>query len=367
MLRYVLRRLGLAVITVVGIVVIVFGVTHILPGNPAVVQVGGYANAATLKAVEQQMGVNRPLSAQFWAYLDQLAHGSLGTSFTTGHSVVSDLLQRLPVTVELAVAATIIATIVGVPLGLLAGLREGRLPDWLGRVAAIVGTSIPLYWLGLVLIVVFYVIWHVAPAPSGEVNAFVTMPPTYTHFLVLDSLLAGDWSTFADALGHLALPAITLAVVETAPLLKITRSATLDVVHSDFVRTARAYGLPPLQILREDILRNVATQVLTSLGIVFGYLLGGSILVERIFSWPGMGLYAWNAVTTTTVQAIQGYILTVGLIYVILNLGVDLLYAVVDPRIRFGDSHVQRRPRRRAGVSMRRLVAVRETESTGAV
>lgn len=365
MLRYVLRRLGLAVITVAGIVVIVFGVTHILPGNPALVEAGGHANAATLKAVEQQMGLDRPLAAQFWSYLVDLAHGSLGTSFATGNAVTTDLLNRLPATVELAVAATVFAVGIGVPAGILAGMRERRLPDWLGRVGAIVGTSIPLYWLGLVLIVIFYTTWHVAPAPSGQVNAFVSMPPVRTHFLVLDSLIAGNWSALGDALGHLVLPAITLGIVETAPLLKITRSATLDVVNSDFVRTARAYGLPSFQVLRGEILRNVATQVLTSLGIVFGFLLGGSILVERIFSWPGIGLYAWNAVTTTTFQAIQGYILTVGLIYVILNLVIDLLYAVVDPRIRLGSAKV-RRPRHRGGTTTRRLVSVPEAEGTGA-
>ena len=364
MFRYVLRRLGLAVVTLAGIVVIVFGVTHILPGNPAVVQVGAQANAATLKAVEQQMGVNRPLVSQFWSYLDGLAHGSLGTAFTTGESVTSDLLNRLPATIELAVAATAIAAIVGVPLGILAGLRERQLPDWLARVAAIVGTSIPLYWLGLVLIVIFYATLHVAPAPSGEVNAFMTLPPVRTHFVIVDSILAGDWSVLRDALAHLALPAVTLGIVETAPLLKITRSATLDVVNSDFVRTARAHGLAKFEILRHEILRNVATQVLTSLGIVLGFLLGGSILVERIYGWPGIGLYAWNAVTTTTFQAIQGYILTVGVIYVLLNLAVDLLYAVVDPRIRFG--HVRVRRRQRWGVPARRLVTVPGTGGTRA-
>ena len=173
------------------------------------------------------------------------------------------------------------------------------------------------------------------------------MPPSYTHSLILDSLLSGDWPTFFDALGHLALPAITLAIVETAPILKITRSATLEVAGSEYMRTARAYGLSRWEILKNDILRNVATRVLTALGIVFGFLLGGSILVERIYDWPGVGLYAWNAVTTTDYNAIQGYVLVIGVSYVLLNLAVDLLYACVDPRIRFGpaDTDFRRRPR----------------------
>jgi peptide/nickel transport system permease protein len=346
MRRYLLRRLALGVLTIAGIIVVVFAVTHILPGNPALVEAGNYADLHTLHVIEQQMGLNRPLTSQFGAYLTSLLHGSLGTSYTTGNPVTTDLLTRLPATAELAVASTVLATLIGVPLGVLAGLREGSLPDWLARTGAIIGTSIPLYWLGLVLIVLFYAVWHIAPAPSGEVNAFAALPPSYTHSLIVDSLIRGDWSTFFDALGHLALPAITLGAVETAPILKITRSATLEVAGSDYVRTARAYGLPRREVLRSDILRNVATRVLTALGIVFGFLLGGSILVERIYDWPGIGLYAWNAVTTTDFNAIQGYILTVGVCYVLLNLAVDLLYAIVDPRIRFGSpgAAVQRRP-----------------------
>lgn len=358
--RYLLRRLGLAALTLAGIIVVVFAVTHILPGNPALVEAGSHADLHTLHVIEQQMGLNRPLAAQFGAYLTNLVHGSLGTSYTTGNPVTTDLLTRLPATAELAVASTILATLIGVPLGVLAGLREGSLSDWLSRSGAIIGTSIPLYWLGLVLIVLFYAVWHVAPAPSGEVNAFAVLPPSYTHSLILDSLISGNWSTLADALGHLALPAITLGAVETAPILKITRSATLEVARSDYVRTAKAYGLPRREILRSDILRNVATRVLTTLGIVFGFLLGGSILVERIYDWPGMGLYAWNAVTTTDFNAIQGYILTVGVCYVLLNLAIDLLYAVADPRIRFGSRGAagQRRPR----APRRRLVSVPTAE-----
>jgi len=362
MRRYVVRRLGLAVLTLAGIVVVVFMVTHILPGNPALVEAGGYADAHTLKVIEQQMGLNRPLSAQFGSYLTGLLHGSLGTSYTTGNPVTQDLLTRLPASAELAVASTILATLIGVPMGVLAGMREGRLADWVGRIAAIIGTSIPLYWLGLVLIVVCYATWHVAPAPSGEVNAFAVLPPAYTHSLILDSLLRGDWPTFFDALRHLALPAVTLGVVETAPILKITRSATLEVARSDYVRTAKAYGLSRREILGSDVLRNVATRVLTALGIVFGFLLGGSILVERIFDWPGIGLYAWNAVTTTDFNAIQGYILTVGVIYVLLNLAVDLLYGVVDPRIRFGSAGSGPPRRRWAGLPSRRLVSLPSAE-----
>jgi peptide/nickel transport system permease protein len=338
MRRYVIRRLGLAVLTLAGIVVVVFVVTHILPGNPALVQAGGHANAYTLHQIEQQMGLNRPLTTQFGSYLGNLVNGSLGTSYTTGNTVAHDLLTRLPATTELAVASTILATVIGVPLGIAAGLREGAVTDWAGRLAAIIGTSIPLYWLGLVLIVIFYSKLHIAPAPIGEANAFAAPPPTVTHSLILDSLFSGDWSTFLDALRHLALPAITLGIVETAPIFKITRSATLEVAGSDYMRTARAYGLSRLEILKNDILRNVATRVLTALGIVFGFLLGGSILVESIYDWPGMGQYAWNAVTTTDYSAIQGYILTVGVIYVLLNLAVDLVYAVADPRVRFGSA-----------------------------
>jgi peptide/nickel transport system permease protein len=236
MRRYVIRRLGLAVLTLAGIAIVVFMVTHILPGNPALVQAGGYANAHTLQVIDKQMGLNRSLAAQFGSYLGNMVNGTLGISYTTGNTVTHDLLTRLPATAELAVASTILAIIIGVPLGVAAGLRAGSITDWTGRMGAIIGTSIPLYWLGLVLIVIFYAKLHIAPAPTGEVNAFAATPPSYTHSLILDSLFSGDWSTFSDALRHLALPAITLAIVETAPILKITRSATLEVAGSDYVR-----------------------------------------------------------------------------------------------------------------------------------
>jgi peptide/nickel transport system permease protein len=203
---------------------------------------------------------------------------------------------------------------------------------------------------------------HIAPAPTGEVSAFAALPRAYTHSLILDSLLSGDWATFLDALRHLALPAITLGIIETAPILKITRSATLEVAGCDYVRTARAYGLSRWEILKNDILRNVATRVLTVVGIVFGFLLGGSILVERIYGWPGVGLYAWNAVTTTDYNAIQGYILLVGVMYVLLNLAVDLLYAVADPRIRFGSAGRGPRRRPRRAWPGRRVISPPQTE-----
>jgi ABC-type dipeptide/oligopeptide/nickel transport system permease component len=303
------------------------------------------------------MGLNRSLAAQFWSYLGNIVNGSLGTSYTTGNTVAHDLLTRLPATAELAVASTILATIIGVPVGVAAGLREGSVTDWAGRAGAIIGTSIPLYWFGLVLIAVFYGKLHIAPAPTGEVNAFAAEPPGYTHSLMLDSLLSGNWQTFFDALWHLALPAITLGIVASAPILKITRSATLDIAGSDHVRTARAYGLSRWEILKNDILRNAATRVLTALRIVFGFLLGGSIIVERIYGWPGLGLYAWNAVTTTDYDAIQGYILLIGVMYVLLNLAIDLLYAVADPRVRLGAPGDLRRRRPHAAWPGRRVIS----------
>jgi peptide/nickel transport system permease protein len=362
MRRYVVKRLGLAVLTLAGIVVVVFVLTHILPGNPALAAAGNYASAHTLRVIERQMGLNRSLLAQFGSYLGGIVNGSLGTSYTTGNTVAHDLLTRLPATAELAVASTVLATIIGVPLGVVAGLRAGGVTDWVGRTGAIIGTSIPLYWLGLVLIVICYASLHIAPAPTGEVDAFAVMPPNYTHSLILDSIISGNWPTFFDALRHLALPAITLGIAATAPILKITRSATLEVARCDYVRTARAYGLSRWEILKNDILRNVATKALTAVGIVFGFLLGGSILVERIYDWPGMGLYAWNAVTTTDYNAIQGYILLVGLMYVLLNLAVDLLYAAADPRIRFGSAGDGPPGRPRPAWPRRRVISLPSAE-----
>lgn len=335
MTKFIVRRLGLGAITLAGAIVLVFLLTHYLPGNPALVRAGQYGDPKTVAAMEHEMGLDKPLGVQFGTYLVNLAHLDLGTSYNTGQSVGADLRNRVPATFELAFWSTLIAILVAIPLGILAGLRAGSPLDWVARFFAVLGTSLPLFWLGLVVVYVFYATLKIAPAPDGRLSNFTAAPSSITGLYVIDSLLTGNFQTLVDAAGHLAMPALTLALVEIAPILKIARSATIEVMRTDFVRTARAIGLSEWQIVRQDLLRNVGVQLFTMVGIVLGYLLSGSVLVERIFNWPGIGLYAWNAMLSNDLAAIQGFVLLVAAIYICLNLVIDVLYAYVDPRIRY--------------------------------
>lgn len=333
MKSYVARRSALGLLTIFGVVVAVFFLTHVLPGNSAFARAGQFASPAIVAAIKKQMGLDLPLGEQFLHYVAGLAHLNLGVSANTGQSVVHDLGSRFPATAELGLSSVFIALVLGLPTGLLAGLRPNSVWDRIARFGAVVATSLPIFWFGLVLSFVFYFRLGIAPAPSGRLSAFATAPPTITGSYVIDSVLHGDILTCIDALQHLALPAMTLGLVVTAPILKIVRSATIDVMGQDYIRTAQALGLSQWRIVREDVIRNVGVQFLTSIAIVLGFVLSGSVLVEQVFSWPGIGRYALGAMQASDDPAIQGFILLVAVIYVGINLATDLLYAFIDPRI----------------------------------
>lgn len=334
--RYVARRLLLAVVTLFGVIVAVFILTRILPGNPAAVRLGPYAKPELLAALEHEMGLDQPLPVQFYNYLSDLARGDMGKSWRTGRPVGKDLTQRLPATLELALAATLIAIVVGLILGVLAAIKQNSLLDQVIRVVAILGASTALFWLALVFIYTFYYRLGWAAAPLDRIEVGLQPPTRITGLYVVDSLLTANWTTFRSSLGHVLSPAITLAFVVSAPVTKIVRAAMLDVLHSDFIRTARTVGVSYREIIFRDALRNAMIPILTTIGIVFGYLMAGNVLVEMIFAWPGIGSYAWMALVNKDIEAIQGFVLLIAAMYVLLNLAIDLLYSVIDPRIRLG-------------------------------
>jgi len=334
--RYVTRRLFLAAVTLFGVLVAVFILTRILPGNPAAVRLGPYAKPELLAAMEQEMGLDKPLPVQFYDYLVKLTRGNMGKSWRTGQPVRKDLAQRLPATLELAVAATLMAVVVGHILGLLGAIKQNSPLDQIIRGIAILGASTALFWLALVFIFFFYYRLGWAPAPLDRLEVGVQAPTRITGMYVVDSLLTGNGAAFRSSLGHLLLPAITLAFVVSAPITKIVRAAMLDVLHSDFIRTARTIGVAYREIIFRDALRNAMIPILTTIGIVFGYLMAGSVLVEQIFAWPGIGSYAWMALVNKDFEAIQGFVLLIAALYVMLNLAIDLLYSLIDPRIRLG-------------------------------
>ena len=334
--RYIARRLSLGLVTLCGVIVAVFLLTFVLPGDLASLKLGPYATEEGLAAMRRELGTDQPVPVQFINYVANLLRGDMGKSWVSGQAVRRDMAQRLPATIELGLAALIIALVVGLILGILAAVKRDSLLDQVVRGYAILGASTASFWLALVLIYVFYYRLDWAPAPLGRLDVGMEGPPAITRLYVVDSLLAGDWTVFLHSLGHLALPALTLGFIVSAPITKIVRAAMLDVLNSDFIRTARAIGVPYRTIILRDGLRNAMIPILTTIGIAFGYLMAGNVLVERIFAWPGIGQYAWSALTTKDFEALRGFILVVAVIYVLINLVIDLLYSVIDPRIRLG-------------------------------
>ena len=333
MLQFFFRRFLLSLVSLFGAVLATFVITHLLPGNPVLVH-AGFKIPSTIKFLEQQMGLDQPLPIQFQRYLVAVAHGDLGQSWYTGNAVTLDLRQRLPASLELAGFSTILALLIAIPLGMLSAIKRDSLWDHLARSLGVGGVSMPVFWLGLVLIFVFYYSLHIAPAPLDRIGTFAQVPSQVTGLLTVDSLLAGNLPTFFDALGHLILPGITLALVVMVPVMRITRASMLEALGQPYVRTARAAGVSFRRIVLVDALGNSLVNLLTIAGLVFGYLIGGAVLVEKVYSWPGLGQYVLNALLENDYSAVQGFILVVTTLYILNNLIVDVLYAVVDPRIR---------------------------------
>ena len=334
--RYVLRRLALGVLTLWLVTIAVFAITNILPGNPAEVRLGPLASPRALAAEEHRMGLDKPMPERYWNFVSGAVQGDFGTSFKTERPVAADLGDRLPATLELALTATLLSLVIGIPLGFLAAVRRNSIVDHVARNVAGVAAAMPIFWLGLMLVFVFSYQLGWTPGTVGRWPITEDPPTNVTGLLTVDSLLAGDLGAFGTALEYLALPALTLAIIELAPIIKMSRSAMLETLGTEYVRTSRALGFSERQIFLGDALRNALIPVLTLVAIVLGYLVAGNVFVEQLFSWPGIGRYAYGAVTSNDFNAVQGFILLVAVIYVLLNLVVDLLYAVVDPRIRLG-------------------------------
>lgn len=327
------RRLLGVVPTLVGVVIATFVLTHLLPGDPAVFFSNSVtADAATIEAVRQKLGLDLPLWQQFLVYVGQLLHGDLGQSIGTGQPVAADLLQRLPASAELTLVAFLIALLVAVPLGIAAALRPGSLLDHVCRVLSTAGVSLPTFVSGLLLIYLFYYLMGWAPEPIGRIDPFAITPPKVTGFLMIDTLLVGDTEGFAMAAKQIVLPAITMALFALAPLARMTRASMLGVLSSEFIRTARANGLRRRKIIFSYALRNALLPIITTLGMIFSNMLGANVLVERVFAWPGVGSYALDSLIALDYAPVQGFMLVMAFIFVCVNLVIDLIYGVVDPR-----------------------------------
>jgi len=330
--RLIGARLGGALVVVASVIVVTFFLTRALPADPAVYFAGLGGTKEAIAAMRVKLGLDHSLLAQFGFYIRDLAAGDLGQSLTTGHAVVDDLWKRLPASFELTLTALFLAMVVGLPAGIAAALRPNSWFDHLVRVLGTAGVAMPTFFTGLLLLHVFYFDLGWAPAPLGRLSSFMVAPPHITGFYLVDSLLARDSETFVAAFSQIALPALTLALFAVAPLARATRAAMLDALSSDFVRTARAIPLGEFKTVVIYAFGNALLPVLTTIGMVFSFLLGANVLVEKVFAWPGVGSYAIEALIAADYAPVQGFVLAMAALYIVLNLVIDSAVIVADPR-----------------------------------
>jgi ABC-type dipeptide/oligopeptide/nickel transport system permease component len=336
LLATILRRLVLGLPALFGVVVVSFALTRLLPGDPAVYFAGAAPTPEAIADLRRTLLLDRPLFQQFAAYLGDLLHGNLGRSLVTGQPVLQDLSTRFPATLELTLTAVALALLIAVPLGVAGAMRKGSGIDHIARMVSTTALSLPSFFTGLLLVFVFYYLMGIAPAPLGRLAPMSFPPPERTGFMVLDAALARDWVASRDAAAHLLLPALALAIAGVGPLTRVTRSAMLAVLSSDFIRAARAYDLPRWKLVYAYALRNAMLPVLTTAGVVFSFLISANVVVEKVFSWPGIGSYALEALVASDYAAVQGFVLTVATLYVLINIAIDILYGIVDVRVRLG-------------------------------
>ncbi len=335
-MSFIWKRLLATLPSLAGVVVITFLLSHALPGDPAAYFAGPAANAASIASVRQTLGLDRPLPVQFLHYVGDLLQGDLGHSLTTGQPVLVDLAERLPASLELSAYALFFAVGLAVPMGVWAATRVNGPIDHANRALVTICAAFPTFFVGLLLVYVFYFLLGWAPEPLGRLNEITYSPPPHvTGAYTLDALIAGDWTVLWASLAQLVLPAVSLGLFALAPIARITRAAMLEALGSDFVRTARASGLPTTKILFTYAFRNALLPISSVLGMVFSFLLGSNVLIEQVFGWQGVGAYAVSAVLASDYAAVQGFVLMMAVLYILLNLAVDIAATLIDPRVRF--------------------------------
>lgn len=335
MLQYIFKRLVLLIATAFGVVTIAFILSK-LRGSSATLSLGSHPTAEQIAAANEAMGLNDPILVQYARYIGDVLRGDFGTSMITGRPVMEDIAQRFPATLEIVMPAMVLSIIIGILVGTAAAVRNGQAFDLTARLLAIAGAAVPAFFLAVALQLVFHGYFDVLPL-QGRIGSEVTINEPFaaiTGFYLIDTLLAGNWSAFVSSLQHLVLPVLTLTIAIVALMVRFTRTLMLDVLRSDHVRTAVAYGLPSRKIYFTYALRATLVPLITVVGLTFGYLLGGSIVVEYVFDWPGLGSYVVNAVVVNDTQAALGVTILMSLLYLAINLAVDLAYYALDPRLK---------------------------------
>ena len=331
MLAYIIRRLMIMIPTLLGVTVIVFLMLHATPGDPAELLLGERATEKALHEVREHLGLNQPLHVQYGMFLKRLMKGDLGETIWTRQKVWTEVKQRFPATIELALVALFISCFAGMILGIVSATKQYSVFDYLSMLGALAGVSMPIFWLGLVFMLIFSLNLGWLPL-SGRLSIDIDLE-IITNFYILDALITRNWPAFKDAVWHIIMPAVTLSTIPTAIVARMTRSAMLDVLRQDYIKTAKAKGLSQIKVIFKHALRNAMIPVVTTIGLQFGVLLGGAILTETIFAWPGVGKWMYDAVMQRDYMVIQGGTLFIAALFVVINLCVDVLYAVINPRI----------------------------------
>ena len=332
MVAYIIRRILVMIPTLLGVSVIVFFMLHLTPGDPAELLMGERASEEALQDIREHLGLNKPVYVQYGIFLKQLLKGDLGETIWTRQKVWIEVKQRFPATIELAVVALFISCVLGMLLGIISATKQYSIFDYLSMLGALIGVSMPIFWLGLVFMLIFSLNLGWLPM-SGRLSVGIELE-TITNFYVLDAVLTGNWEAFRDALWHIIMPAFTLSTIPTAIIARMTRSSMLEVLRQDYIKTAKAKGLSQFKVVFKHALRNALIPVVTTIGLQFGVLLCGAILTETIFAWPGVGKWIYDAVMQRDYMVIRGGTLFLAAIFIVINLCVDVLYAVINPRIK---------------------------------
>ena len=335
MLRLIANRLMAAIPNLLGVVLLTFVLTRMLPGDAAAYFAGPAATPQSIEEIRTQLGLDRSPVEQFVVYFQQLAQGNLGKSLTSGQPVLDDLGNRLPASLELTLSALALAALIGIGLGVAASLRPGGVMDRICGLVSTLGQAIPTFFLGLLLVFVFYYLLGWAPAPMGRLDIFYTSPREVTGLWLVDGLLAGDMDAFVGVARQLTLPVITLALFGIGPIARMTRASMIEALGSDSVRMARAAGLSRAKVLWVYAFRTAVVPILNTIGMVFSFLLGANVLVEKVFGWPGIGAYAIESVLASDFAPIQGFVLLMAALYVLINLIIDVVAVLLDPRVAF--------------------------------
>jgi len=332
--RYILSRLGIAVVMAILATLVIFLIANTVPGDPALAQLGDLAasNPDFLKAFRAKWALDEPLWTRYFIFLKELAHGDLGQSIASQRPVLEDIKNYAPATVELATVGFLLSIVVGVPLGVIAAVRRDSWIDHVARLVSLIGVSSPTFWLAFIVLAIFYGGLQIAPGP-GRLDPIAFAPDGVTGLFLIDSIIAGDWATFRDAAAHLMLPSTVLAAATLGLITRTTRASVLECMHQDYVRVARAKGLTERKIVMRHILPNALIPVVTLGGLAYANLLAGAVMTETIFSWPGLGRYTFRSAAALDFPAIMGITLVVAVTYLVINLLVDISYALLDPRV----------------------------------